>query len=130
MSRFVQVPADAIRGRLTAAGFKLISAASGEEIYVRAHDRDIRYAIKVYSSIQRGAGDARDCGEDAIRVVVVHYTGTLGGNSEWLYPDAARGVFKATRVFRTGTVDGVLDRMIERAREAYAFINAQRKRSA
>ena len=126
MSRFVQVPAAAIRERLTAAGFRLVTASIGEEIYVRHHDRDSRYAVKVYSSIMRGAGDVRDCGEDAIRVVAVHYTGSVGPNGEWLHGDAARGIYKATRVFRTGTVDGVLDRMIERAREAYAHINAKR----
>jgi hypothetical protein len=134
MTRFVQVPAAAIRERLAAAGFGLITAASGEEIYSRSHDRNSRYAVKVYSSIQRGADEARGCGEDAIRVVAIHYSGSVGPNGEWLY-DTARAICEATRVLRTGTVDGVLDRMIERAREAYAACNKhrntteQRKRS-
>lgn len=125
MSRFVQVPAAAIRERLAAAGFKLVDAAhGGEEVYERAHNSDPRYTVKVYSSIQHGAGDARDCGEDAIRVVA------LFADSRFSWPPRVVPIFKATRVFRTGTVDGVLDRMIERAREAYAFINAQRKKGA
>lgn len=126
-ARFVEVPAAAIRERLVAAGFRLLPASRGEEVYERRHDRDRRYAIKVYSSIQRGQAEVRDCGEDAIRVVAVHYTGDLTPAGDWAHPDAARGVFKSTRTFRTGTVDGVLDRMIERAREAYAFINSQRR---
>jgi hypothetical protein len=35
-------------------------------------------------------------------------------------------IFKATRVHRAGTVDAVLDRMIERAREAYTACNDHR----
>jgi hypothetical protein len=69
MSRgFVPVPASAIRDRLAAAGFRLVPADRGEEVYERAHDRDARYTVKVYSSITRGGSEVRECGEDAIRV--------------------------------------------------------------
>lgn len=115
-SRFVEVPAAAIRQRLTAAGFKLLPATYGEEVYERAHDRDPRYTIKVYSSIQRGAREARGCGADAIRVVALLTT------PKKVYP-----LFKSARVYRTGNVDAVLDRMIERAREAYSFCNNHRR---
>lgn len=124
MSRFVQVPAAAIRERLTAAGFTLITARSGEEIYVRAHDRDPQYTIKVYSSIQRGDEGVRECGEDAIRVVALHV------DSKFSWPPRERPIFKSSRVYRAGTVEGVLDRMIERAREAYAACNKHRTKGA
>lgn len=130
MNRFVQVPAAAIRDRLAAAGFSLLPDIRGEEVYQRRHARDERYAVKVYSSIQRGAEDVRESGEDAIRVVAVHYTGTIGDGGKWMFPDAARGIYKSTRVYRTGTVEGVLDRMIERAREAYAACNSHRSKGA
>ncbi len=45
----------------------------GEVVYQR-ESRDGKYAVRVYSSIQRtpeGNGRTRDCGEDAIRVVMV-----------------------------------------------------------
>lgn len=119
-ARFVQVPASAIRQRLAAAGFHLLLAMSGEEVYERAHDRDARYTVKVYSSIQRGAEEARECGTDAIRVVA------LFSDAKFQWPPRVSPIFKATRVHRTGSVEAVLDRMVERAREAYAACNAHR----
>jgi len=117
------VPAAEIRDRLTAAGFSLVSG-SGEEIYVRAHNRDVRYTVKVYSSIQRGAGEIAQCGDDAIRVVAI-WT-----DDKFCWPPRERPIFKSARVYRTGTVEGVLDRMIERAREAYEMCNKHRAKGA
>lgn len=114
--RFVDVPASAIRERLAGAGFRLIPAARGEEVYERAHDRDSRYAIKVYSSIRRGESSVRGRGADAIRVVALLTAGKV-------YP-----IFKSARVYRSGTVESVLDRMIKRAREAYARCSEHRRR--
>jgi hypothetical protein len=116
MSRFVDVPAAAIRERLVAAGFRLNPASHGEEIYERAHKVDARYTIKVYSSIQRGANGARGCGADAIRVVAL-----------FTPRDKSYPIFKSKRVYRTGSVEAVLDRMIERAREGYARCVEHRK---
>lgn len=115
-SRFVEVPAAAIQERLAAAGFRLVPATRGEEVYERAHDKDARYTVKVYSSVVRGATEARSCGADAIRVVA------LFTPRDKTYP-----IFKSTRVYRTGTVAGVLDRMVERMREAYARCNQHRR---
>jgi hypothetical protein len=123
-ARFVAVPAATIRSRLLAAGFRLLPATCGEEIYERTHDRDDRYTVKVYSSIQRGAGEVRDCGEDAIRVVAIFM------DSKFHWPAREVPIFKATRVHRAGSVEAVLDRMIERAREAYAAINHHRRGAA
>jgi hypothetical protein len=120
MRGFVPVPASAIRERLAAAGFLFIVASHGEEVYQRVHDRDPRYVVKVYSSITRGAGEVRECGEDAIRVVA------LFTDNRFHYPAKVIPIFKATRVHRTGSVEAVLDRMIERAREAYAACNSHR----
>jgi len=124
MSRFVQVPAAAIRERLTAAGFSLLPANSGEEVYQRTHNRDARYTVKVYSSIRRGAGEIAECGDDAIRVVAIWV------DNKFSWPPRERPIFKSARVYRTGTVDGVLDRMIERAREAYDACNKHRTKGA
>lgn len=115
-SRFVEVPAAAIRERLAAAGFELMAADKGEEVYLRVHDKDDRYAIKVYSSIRHGSGSARKRGADAIRVVALFQP------REQVYP-----IFKSARVYRTGTVEAVLERMIERGREAYARCNQHRR---
>ena len=121
MSRgFVPVPAAVLRQRLTAAGFRLVPAAHGEEVYERPHNIDGKYVVKVYSSIQRGADEVRECGEDAIRVVALF----ADGRHHW--PARIVPIFKATRVHRTGSVEAVLDRMIERAREAYSACNSHR----
>jgi hypothetical protein len=108
---YVQVPAEAIIGRLESAGFRRLEQRGEEIVYGRAHNADASYVVKVYTSIRQGSSVARRCGQDAIRVVAVR---------------GERGIFKGTRVHRTGTVDGVLDRMIERAREAYAFCSQHR----
>ena len=123
-ARYVAVPAATIRSQLLAAGFRLLPAGSGEEVYERAHDRDARYTVKVYSSIQRGAAEVRECGEDAIRVVAIFADG------QFHWPAREVPIFKATRVHRAGSVEAVLDRMIERAREAYAAINHHRRGAA
>jgi hypothetical protein len=120
-ARFVAVPAAAIRERLAAADFRLVPADHGEEVYERAHDKDARYTVKVYSSIQRGAAEVRDCGADAIRVVA------LFADARFRWPARVVPIFKATRVHRAGSVEAVLDRMVERAREAYAAINQHRR---
>jgi hypothetical protein len=120
-SRYVAVPAPAIRERLAGAGFRLLppdSFSREEEVYERKHDRDSRYSIKVYSSISRGDRGVRGCGADAIRVVAL-----------FTPRDKSYPVFKASRVYRTGSIEAVLDRMIERAREAYAACNAHRRKS-
>lgn len=102
----------------------MAGSPSEEEVYERRHDRDDRYAVRVYTSILRGAEEARDCGADAIRVVALFVDG------KFHYPPRTVPIFKATRVHRTGSVEAVLDRMIERAREAYAAANQHRVRAA
>lgn len=120
-SRFVSVPAAAIRERLAAAGFRLVEGTPGiEEVYERIHDRDPRYAVRVYSSLTRGSDEVRDVGQDAIRVVA------LFTDSKFSWPARVSPIFKSARVYRTGTVEGVLERMIDRAREAYSTCNAHR----
>jgi hypothetical protein len=121
---FVPVPASAIRERLAGAGFTLVPSSHGEEVYERPHDKDARYTVLVYSSIQRGAGEARECGEDAIRVVALFLDG------RYSFPARKVPIFKSARVYRTGAVEGVLDRMIERAREGYKACSAHRRRAA
>lgn len=127
-SRFVDVPASAIRQRLEGAGFLLLPTGSGEEVYERAHDRDPRYTIKVYSSIRRG--EIRGCGADAIRVVALLTipTSPTGNLLDRIGKSKVYPIFKSARVYRTGTVEAVLERMIERAREAYATCGAHRRR--
>lgn len=123
-STYIEVPAAAFRERILGAGFELSKRVSvGEEVYDRTHNTDPRYIVRVYSSIPRNGSTVRRVGEDAIRVCAVFYRDLRVNPNNCI----GAGIFKAPRVYRTGTVEGVLDRVIERAREAYSFCNEHRK---
>lgn len=113
---FVEVPAEKLREILNKAEFTQGQTGS-EETWERTHLRNPRYKIKVYTSIQVGKGLTRGCGDDAIRVVVTY---TNVANQE-------KGIWKSKRIYRTGTVDKVCDRLLERMREAYGWVNEQLK---
>lgn len=124
-ARFVPVPASTIRERLVGAGFRPVQLPGcHEEVFDRPHDRDRRYVVRVYSSIPVGSDNVRASGADAIRVVA------LLADDRFHWPARQEPIFKATRVHRAGSVEAVLDRMVERAREAYAAINAHRRGAA
>jgi hypothetical protein len=130
MSRAVVVPAELIRAALTKAGFVNAGPSAGafthdqgrEEVWTRAHDRDPSYVIKVYTSLTQGAAVTREKDSDAIRVVVVR-------KDPMRFPAAFVGVWKSARVHRTGSPEKVVARMLERAREGYAYINEQLKKA-
>lgn len=112
--RYVEVPKEAMLSFLTARGFKDAPEHSRREIvYERSHHVDPRFRVLVYTSIARGDADARGLGKDAIRVVPIF----INGNHR--SPIAK----KLQRVFRTGSVEKVLARTLERMREAYGIIN-------
>lgn len=109
MPRAVTVPAEAIIEFLTKRGFTERTISRGNEIvYERPHKVDSRFKVLVYTSVRRGATRASGVGQDAIRVCAIYEDGT-----------SSRGICKLPRVHRTGTVDLVLARMLERMREAY-----------
>lgn len=116
MSTYVEVPREAITGRLEAAGFKR-EPIHGEVTYSRVHDRDDRLIVIVYTSVPEEGSKGRGCGEDAIRVVAL-FRWTRQGDTE----QRRKKLFQA-RVFRVTSVEGVLERMMERAREAYGACN-------
>jgi hypothetical protein len=103
--------ARALETMLTTCGFDKMEGRPGaEDIY--------RYRaiggteILVYSSIVGSM--VRGDGEDAIRVAAVYRR--KDGNT--------RGLFKDTRVNRTGEVDKIVDRTRERMRNAFREIKA------
>lgn len=123
-ARYVDVPAAAVEELMKACGFTLTSTR-GERVYERRHDTRPEYCVKVYSTVPHHADTARACGADAIRICAV-----LDGWDTVNQRPLSRGIFKATRTFRTGSVNGVLHRMRERMREAYAAINRDIQRQA
>jgi hypothetical protein len=116
-AQFVPIPARDFHNRLTAAGFRsypILNGGPGEELYELAHHRDPQYVVRVHSSLQRDEGTARERGEGSVSVVAIR-----------LPPDPDV-VFNGPAINRAGTVEEVLDRVIESAREAYAAINRRR----
>lgn len=110
--RFVEVPAATLEAFLQAKGFERTLRRS-EVVYVRKHHRDPRYIVSVFTSITNGASRARGLGQDAIRVSAFMELGE----------GRTRGIAKAQRVYRTGSVDGILERLYQRMRDAYAVCN-------
>jgi hypothetical protein len=109
-SRYVEVDRTNFCNALEAAGFTPDPEARGELVYHRRHHIDPTMFIKVYTSMPLKSGDARGCGADAIRVLLI-FKNDRTERSGCLY--------KAPRVYRTGSEAAVIERTIERARDAY-----------
>ena len=75
--------------------------------------RDARFACPVHALSVRG------CGKDAIRVCALYLE-----NQQALSEKAprARGLTKHRRVHRTGQLDAIVERMMERARDAWRAV--------
>lgn len=116
--RFVEVPSAVLFKHLEAHGFTDVTMFR-EVVYQRVHHIDPRYKILIYTSVARGATTARACGADAIRVAPIVLEGFR-----------SRGIAKLPRILRTGSVEAVFERVIERAREAYAICNEHIRRGA
>lgn len=116
MRSYVSVSRDAIVARLEAAGFSR-EDVRGEVTYIRRHDRDASYAVRVYTSIPEFGTVSRDSGKDAIRIVA---------SNEWYQAPHNIKRWKThykARVNRVGTSEAVLARTMEKARAAWKACN-------
>lgn len=119
MTTFITVPADAIDSFLTSRKFTVSVAKAkgfgtkGEKVYRRVSKDNPNLAIVVYSSVSDGEAGSRRVGTDAIRVALV---GKVGGENgtEW-------GLHKTKRIHRTGTVEGVTERILDRVMDCAKF---------
>lgn len=75
--RFVAIPADRLLGELRAIGAsveahggRFIEGKQGREVVVDVVPPGGRAMVRVYTSLAVGATNARECGEDAVRVLV------------------------------------------------------------
>lgn len=119
-ARPTPISTEALSARLSAAGFQtfpIVNGEPGEVVYELAHHRDSRYVVRVHSSLQRSDAEVRERGEGSVSVVALLLTP----------PDV---VFNGPAVNRSGTVNEVLDRVVESAREAYAAVNRHRLRAS
>lgn len=119
-SRYVEVPAESIHEALRKAGFEQ-GSFGGEIVYKRAHAKCKHLTIQVFTSLPVRGGDVRGCGDDAIRVNAVFEKALR--NAQPGDRPFVRIVHKGKRVHRSGSVEAVIKRMVERAREAYGACN-------
>jgi ribosomal protein L37AE/L43A len=75
--RFVDVPADRLLGELreiggliAGVGGSFVEGKQGREVVVDFVPPGGRALVRVYTSLAAGAAAVRDCGEDAVRIVV------------------------------------------------------------
>jgi hypothetical protein len=114
--RYVPVPSEDIIGLLESKGFTRVHGLTtkrgrpvSEVVYERAHNDNPAVKVRVFTSITTGRTRVRNCDRDAIKVATV----VVGRQKTY-------GVGKFPRILRTGSVEAVLERMLERMRLAYA----------
>lgn len=126
--------ADKLKTRLGEAGFKLSedrtrdpgrrygSGYKGrEEVFVFQHRKDPGLEVQVFTSIVTG-GEVRSKGADAIRVCLVYKNKAKITNPE--SEDAKQyDLGSECRVHRTGDIDDIVERTVQRARDAYTRAN-------
>lgn len=121
---FVEIRRDVIETVLKDHGFRR-DDVRGEITYSRLHHASTLgqplLSVKVFTSVPEFDTAGRACGEDAIRVVGL-LTWTRSGESI-----ARHKKLYSKRVYRTGSSDAVMTRMVDRMREAYAALNQFRK---
>ena len=117
-ARFVEVPADRLLGRLreigaavAAKGGTFEEGVQGREVYVDVTPSGSAATVRIYTSLASGAAEARDCGEDAVRLVLLSGGRPLRA-SEKILRTAPRGA--------SDRVGAFLERLVSRIRLAYA----------
>lgn len=94
---------------------------SGEVTYFFRHQLNPALVVKIFTSIAEQGTAVRAKDADAIRIVAL-LTWTRKGETEL----RRKALYKA-RVLRVNSVEGVLSRMRDKAREAYQALNEFRK---
>jgi hypothetical protein len=101
-----------IAAQLDKSGFKRIDTNAGEDVYEFALSEKIR--VRVYSSIVNGM--CRGKGEDAVRVVALYHR--KDGKDQFLVSES--------RVFRTGEILDIANRVVERARDVWRELHRRK----
>lgn len=115
MSRYRPIVREEFEATMNGIGFSEVPVEGNERAYQRTITNGPtpnRFAVRVFSSILKGAGVSRDCGGDAIRVHVIDMHLRDAANRPKIVADFAR-------VYRTA---GALENTKERCREAYGYV--------
>ena len=116
MNTYVEVPREALEAKLRSMGFTR-DDVRGEVTYSRRHDKDHKLRVTVYTSVAEFSDKARAKDADAIRVV-----GQLVWSRRGETVERRKCLYKA-KILRVTSVEGVLERVHAKAREAYAALN-------
>lgn len=119
--RYIEIPADRLMGRLrevgakvTAKGGAIAESVMGREVVVDLFPAHGRACVRIFTSLARGAEAARDCGEDAVRVVL----GTTV-DGKWRPLSGSEKILRTAPREAEDRVGVFLDRLVDRVREVY-----------
>lgn len=114
---YVQVSREKFIAKLVECGFYPDESQEGHELVViRQHHLDPTMYVKIFTTLPKEGGNVRSKGSDAIRVFLIFKN-----------KDRSGCLAKLPKVLRTGTEEAVIERTIERAREAYGIGNSRVK---
>ena len=122
-TRYIEIPADSLTGAIEAIGAavasrggSIVSGRSGRERTYELAPHRGRGVVLVYTSLSCGADTVRQCGTDAVRIVVGHRDADgkfrPHGKGQRIYRTAPKGEPSARVAAFLGRLTGVL-------REAY-----------
>lgn len=124
-TRFVSVPADSLLDRLGLIANKIENhggqvrrTRQGREIVWEFQPRNRTAFVRVYTTLAVGGSEVRDCGKDAVRIVV---GATVGDRFKPLAPP--RKMLRTAPKMDTeqARVESFLDRLEGALRESYTF---------
>lgn len=107
--------ASTLIGTLEGFGFELVpSTRNGQDelVYKRDHQTRKGFEVRIYTSVVSGPGgvkEVRESGADAIRAALIYRK----------KDNTTRGIGSETRVNRTGDIQGIVTRSMERLRSVY-----------
>ena len=111
-SRYVPISREQFTAQMDKAGFCSVAVPDClEMVFERQivwHTTPLPYAVRVYSTIDVRTDDSRDCGADAIRVVLIERSTTVLG----------KVIAAQRKVLRTKSA---LENTLERARELWRY---------
>jgi hypothetical protein len=99
--------AEGILSTMQAAGLQIDELRNSQEITLSVLVKE-GIKVRVYTSVDKRDGLIRACGEDAIRVCTLYRT----------REGDVRGIGKETRVHRTGDINMIVVRLVERIAKA------------
>lgn len=119
--RYVEIPADRLLGllrdigaKVTAKGGAFVEGTMGREVVVDLFPPHGRASVRIFTSLANGAATARDCGEDAVRIVL----GTTV-DGRWRPLGESEKILRTAPRDAADRVEAFLERLKVRAREVY-----------